>query len=74
MGWFVGALHGQGRTDLTRSLLVDRRDAFLEAALAALCGTRSARPRDRRHEPVGRLCVLARLWDSAAHSVDRSLD
>ena len=36
MGWFVGALHGQGRTDLTRSVLVDRRDAFLEAALAAL--------------------------------------
>ncbi|GAA0898087.1 hypothetical protein GCM10009558_087040 [Virgisporangium aurantiacum] len=36
MGWFVGALHGQGRTDLTRAVLVDRRDAFLEAALAAL--------------------------------------
>jgi aminoglycoside phosphotransferase (APT) family kinase protein len=36
MGWFVGALHDQGRTDLTRALLVERRDAFLEAALAAL--------------------------------------
>jgi aminoglycoside phosphotransferase (APT) family kinase protein len=36
MGWFVDALHGQGRTDLTRSLLVDRRDAFLKEALAAL--------------------------------------
>jgi aminoglycoside phosphotransferase (APT) family kinase protein len=36
MDWFVGALHGQGRTDLTRAVLVDRRDAFLEAALAAL--------------------------------------
>jgi aminoglycoside phosphotransferase (APT) family kinase protein len=36
LDWFVGALHGQGRTDLTRSLLVERRDAFLEAALAAL--------------------------------------
>ncbi|GAA0905972.1 hypothetical protein GCM10009557_81180 [Virgisporangium ochraceum] len=36
MGWFVDALHGQGRTDLTRALLVERRDAFLEAALAGL--------------------------------------
>jgi hypothetical protein len=36
MGWFVGALHGQGRTDLTQALLIDRRDAFLGTALARL--------------------------------------
>jgi aminoglycoside phosphotransferase (APT) family kinase protein len=36
LGWFVDALHGQGRTDLTRSLLVERRDTFLSAALAVL--------------------------------------
>jgi aminoglycoside phosphotransferase (APT) family kinase protein len=36
MSWFVGALHGQGRTDLTRTQVIDRRDAFLEAALATL--------------------------------------
>lgn len=36
MGWFVGAMHGQGRTDLTRAMMIDRRDGFLAAALAAL--------------------------------------
>lgn len=36
MDWFVEATHGQGRTDLTRELMVDRRDEFLSAALARL--------------------------------------
>jgi hypothetical protein len=38
MGWFVGAIAGQGRPDLTRELLVGRRDAFLRAALDRLDG------------------------------------
>ena len=38
MGWFVGALHGQGRTDLGRETLLARRDAFLRAALDRLTG------------------------------------
>lgn len=36
MGWFATAVQGQGRPDLTRELLVERRDAFLERALAQL--------------------------------------
>jgi aminoglycoside phosphotransferase (APT) family kinase protein len=36
MGWFPGAIAGQGRPDLTRELLVRRRDAFLRAALDRL--------------------------------------
>jgi aminoglycoside phosphotransferase (APT) family kinase protein len=36
MGWFPGALAGQGRPDLDRELLIGRRDAFLEAALGRL--------------------------------------
>ena len=36
MGWFATATQGQGRPDLTRELLVERRDAFLERALAEL--------------------------------------
>jgi hypothetical protein len=35
MGWFPGAIAGQGRPDLTRELLV-RRDDFLRAALDRL--------------------------------------
>jgi aminoglycoside phosphotransferase (APT) family kinase protein len=38
MGWFPGAIAGQGRPDLTRELLVRRRDAFLRAALDRLDG------------------------------------
>jgi aminoglycoside phosphotransferase (APT) family kinase protein len=33
MGWFPGAIAGQGRPDLTRDLLIRRRDDFLRAAL-----------------------------------------
>jgi aminoglycoside phosphotransferase (APT) family kinase protein len=33
MGWFAGAIAGQGRPDLTRGLLVARRDQFAAAAL-----------------------------------------
>ena len=33
MGWFFEATVAQGRPDLTRSLLIQRRDAFLEAAM-----------------------------------------
>jgi aminoglycoside phosphotransferase (APT) family kinase protein len=36
MGWFPGAIAGQGRPDLTRELLTRRRDAFLRAALDRL--------------------------------------
>jgi aminoglycoside phosphotransferase (APT) family kinase protein len=36
MGWFAQAIGGQGRTDLTREVLVGRRDEFLAAALDAL--------------------------------------
>jgi Ser/Thr protein kinase RdoA (MazF antagonist) len=36
MGWFPGAIAGQGRPDLTRELLLRRRDAFLRAALDRL--------------------------------------
>ncbi len=38
MGWFPQALAGQGRADLTQDLLVQRRDAFLRAALDRLDG------------------------------------
>jgi aminoglycoside phosphotransferase (APT) family kinase protein len=36
MGWFPGAIAGQGRPDLTRDILVRRRDAFLRDALGRL--------------------------------------
>jgi aminoglycoside phosphotransferase (APT) family kinase protein len=36
MGWFPGAIAGQGRPDLTREVLLGRRDAFLRAALERL--------------------------------------
>jgi aminoglycoside phosphotransferase (APT) family kinase protein len=36
MGWFVGAIAGQGRPDLSQDDLVRRRDAFLQAALDRL--------------------------------------
>jgi len=36
MGWFVAANHDQGRTDLSPATMVERRDAFLRAALARL--------------------------------------
>lgn len=36
LGWFVGAAHDQGRTDLDRATLLARRDAFLRAALDRL--------------------------------------
>ena len=36
LGWFPGAIAGQGCPDLTRELLVRRRDAFLRAALDRL--------------------------------------
>jgi aminoglycoside phosphotransferase (APT) family kinase protein len=36
MGWFPGAMAGQGRPDLDQEVLVRRRDAFLRAALDRL--------------------------------------
>lgn len=36
MSWFVEATQGQGRTDLTRDVMVERRDGFLRAALDKL--------------------------------------
>jgi aminoglycoside phosphotransferase (APT) family kinase protein len=36
MGWFPGALAGQGRPDLGREVLLQRRDAFLRDALGRL--------------------------------------
>jgi len=41
MGWFVGAIAGQGRPDLTREILVERRDAFLADALRRLDNERT---------------------------------
>jgi aminoglycoside phosphotransferase (APT) family kinase protein len=38
MGWFPEAIAGQGRPDLTRQILLQRRDAFLRAALSRLDG------------------------------------
>jgi aminoglycoside phosphotransferase (APT) family kinase protein len=39
LGWFVGAYAGQGRPDLSRPLMIQRRDAFLRAALDRLDGS-----------------------------------
>jgi Ser/Thr protein kinase RdoA (MazF antagonist) len=36
LDWFVGAIAGQGRPDLTREVLTDRRDRFLADALRRL--------------------------------------
>jgi aminoglycoside phosphotransferase (APT) family kinase protein len=36
MGWFVGAIGGQGRPDLTQEILLSRRDMFVRAALERL--------------------------------------
>ena len=36
MGWFPMAMAGQGRPDLTREIMLERRDVFLEAALSQL--------------------------------------
>ena len=36
MGWFVEAVAGQGRSDLSHAVMVERRDDFLRAALDAL--------------------------------------
>lgn len=38
MGWFAGAIAGQGRPDLTREILLARRDSFLADALSRLSG------------------------------------
>jgi hypothetical protein len=36
MGWFPSAIAGQGRSDLTREVLLRRRDEFLRFALSGL--------------------------------------
>jgi aminoglycoside phosphotransferase (APT) family kinase protein len=36
MGWFPSAIAGQGRPDLTKDVLLRRRDGFLQAALSRL--------------------------------------
>lgn len=36
MGWDARAIRGQGRTDLSQTLLLDRRREFLTVALASL--------------------------------------
>jgi hypothetical protein len=36
MGWFPTSMAAQGRPDLTRELMLERRDAFLGAALSQL--------------------------------------
>jgi aminoglycoside phosphotransferase (APT) family kinase protein len=36
MGWFPASMAAQGRPDLTRELMLERRDAFLDAALSGL--------------------------------------
>jgi Ser/Thr protein kinase RdoA (MazF antagonist) len=40
MGWFPTEMAGQGRSDLTREVMLDRRDAFLDAALSRLSVSR----------------------------------
>lgn len=40
MGWFPMEMAGQGRPDLTRQVMLERRDAFLDAALSGLNATR----------------------------------
>jgi aminoglycoside phosphotransferase (APT) family kinase protein len=40
MGWFPAALAGQGRPDLSRAVLLQRRDGFLAAALSRLSSGR----------------------------------
>jgi hypothetical protein len=39
MGWFPVSMAAQGRPDLTREVMLERRDAFLNAALSQLAGT-----------------------------------
>ena len=36
MGWFPVSMAAQGRPDLTREVMLGRRDAFLDAALGQL--------------------------------------
>jgi Ser/Thr protein kinase RdoA (MazF antagonist) len=36
MGWFPESMAAQGRPDLTREIMLERRDAFLAAALSQL--------------------------------------
>ena len=36
MGWFPESMAAQGRPDLTREVMLERRDAFLAAALSQL--------------------------------------
>jgi hypothetical protein len=36
MGWFAESMAAQGRPDLTREVMLKRRDAFLTAALSQL--------------------------------------
>jgi hypothetical protein len=36
MGWFPESMAAQGRPDLTREVMIERRDAFLVAALSQL--------------------------------------
>lgn len=40
MGWFPMAMADQGRRDLTREVMLERRDAFLDAALGRLIAAR----------------------------------
>jgi aminoglycoside phosphotransferase (APT) family kinase protein len=40
MGWFPTEMAGQGRPDLTREVMLERRDAFLDAALSQLSVSR----------------------------------
>jgi aminoglycoside phosphotransferase (APT) family kinase protein len=40
MGWFPMAMADQGRPDLTREVMLERRDAFLDAALSRLTAAR----------------------------------
>jgi len=36
MGWFPTSMAAQGRPDLTREVMLARRDAFIDAALSRL--------------------------------------
>jgi hypothetical protein len=39
MGWFPVSMTAQGRPGLTREVMLERRDAFLGAALSRLTAT-----------------------------------
>ena len=56
MGWFPISMAAQGRPDLTREVMLERRDTFLDAALSRLtatwCSARVSAEAARAAEPA----------------------